>query len=91
MMDQTFVTQSPPESGGNTTIKSQPTQLSDPTVTTKSTAYLRPTQAFTPSRSGHLNLDTFSPVNENGSFEFDRVLKTGKVYRRVKNKHVSCF
>ncbi|KAJ5817694.1 hypothetical protein N7447_007702 [Penicillium robsamsonii] len=34
------------------------------------------------------NLDPFSPVNENGSFEFDRVLKTGKVSRRVKHKHV---
>ncbi|KXG47400.1 uncharacterized protein PGRI_012700 [Penicillium griseofulvum] len=33
-------------------------------------------------------LDPFSPVNENGSFEFDRVLKTGRVSRRVKHKHV---
>ena len=41
-----------------------------------------------PSRNGHVNLDTFSPVNENGSFEFDRVLKSGKVSRRVKHKHV---
>ncbi|KAM5473753.1 hypothetical protein MferCBS49748_000717 [Microsporum ferrugineum] len=32
-------------------------------------------------------LDTFSPVNENGSFEFDRVLKRGKVLRRSKSKH----
>ncbi|KAJ5587363.1 uncharacterized protein N7459_003128 [Penicillium hispanicum] len=39
-------------------------------------------------RNGQVNLDTFSPVNENGSFEFDRVLKTGKVSRRVKHKHV---
>ncbi|KAJ5678002.1 uncharacterized protein N7477_003635 [Penicillium maclennaniae] len=41
-----------------------------------------------PSRNGQVNLDTFSPVNENGSFEFDRVLKSGKVFRRVKHKHV---
>ncbi|CAG8239827.1 unnamed protein product [Penicillium salamii] len=34
------------------------------------------------------NQDPFSPVNENGSFEFDRVLKTGRVCRRVKHKHV---
>ncbi|KAJ5160017.1 uncharacterized protein N7482_007021 [Penicillium canariense] len=40
------------------------------------------------SRNGQVNLDTFSPVNENGSFEFDRVLKTGRVFRRVKHKHV---
>ncbi|EFR03181.1 PH domain-containing protein [Nannizzia gypsea CBS 118893] len=32
-------------------------------------------------------LDAFSPVNENGSFEFDRVLKRGKVLRRSKSKH----
>ena len=37
-------------------------------------------------KSGHLNLDTFSPVNKDGSFEFDRVLKTGKVHRRIKKK-----
>lgn len=39
-------------------------------------------------RNGQVNLDTFSPVNENGSFEFDRVLKSGRVLRRVKHKHV---
>ncbi|KAL1966776.1 hypothetical protein VTN77DRAFT_3741 [Rasamsonia byssochlamydoides] len=38
-------------------------------------------------RNGHLNLNTFSPVNENGSFEFDRVLKRGKVYCRIKSRH----
>lgn len=41
-----------------------------------------------PSRNGQINVDTFSPVNENGSFEFDRVLKSGRVSRRVKHKHV---
>ncbi|KAL8735992.1 MAG: hypothetical protein Q9166_000554 [cf. Caloplaca sp. 2 TL-2023] len=35
-------------------------------------------------RSGHLNLDTFSPVNQNGSFEFDRVLKSGEIYKRTR-------
>lgn len=43
----------------------------------------------TPLRTGHLTLDTFSPVNEHGSFEFDRVLKQGKVLCRMKSKHVS--
>ena len=42
-----------------------------------------PLQSF---KSGHLNLDTFSPVNQNGSFEFDRVLKSGRVNRRMKSK-----
>ncbi|KAI9874045.1 MAG: hypothetical protein M1830_010258 [Pleopsidium flavum] len=35
-------------------------------------------------RSGHLNLDTFSPVNQNGSFAFDRVLKSGDVKKRTR-------
>ncbi|KAL8803644.1 MAG: hypothetical protein Q9182_003059 [Xanthomendoza sp. 2 TL-2023] len=41
-------------------------------------------QPVNEARSGHLNLDTFSPVNQNGSFEFDRVLKSGVVYKRTK-------
>ncbi|KAK2783212.1 hypothetical protein FQN52_004120 [Onygenales sp. PD_12] len=45
----------------------------------------QPKSAFP--RNGHLNLDTFSPVNENGSFAFDQVVKRGKVMRRSKNKH----
>ena len=35
-------------------------------------------------RSGHLNLDTFSPVNQNGSFEFDKVLKSGFIQKRTR-------
>ncbi|MCJ1411850.1 hypothetical protein MMC19_005942 [Ptychographa xylographoides] len=35
-------------------------------------------------RNGHLNLDVFSPVNQNGSFEFDRVLKSGEVHKRTR-------
>ncbi|KAH8895097.1 PH domain-containing protein [Thozetella sp. PMI_491] len=31
----------------------------------------------------HLVLDTFSPVNQNGSFEFDRVIKCGYVQKRT--------
>jgi len=37
-------------------------------------------------KSGHRNLDVFSPVDQNGSFCFDRVIKSGKVHRRIKNK-----
>ncbi|KKY27934.1 putative ph domain protein [Phaeomoniella chlamydospora] len=37
-------------------------------------------------KSNHLNLDMFSPVNQNGSFEFDRVLKSERVHRRIKKK-----
>ncbi|KAG9674254.1 PH-domain-containing protein, partial [Aureobasidium melanogenum] len=35
-------------------------------------------------RSGHLTLDTFSPVNQNGSFEFDRIIKSGQVSKRTR-------
>ena len=35
-------------------------------------------------RSGHLNLGIFSPVNQNGSFEFDRVLRSGEVHIRAR-------
>ncbi|KAL8663875.1 MAG: hypothetical protein Q9168_008021 [Polycauliona sp. 1 TL-2023] len=41
-------------------------------------------QPVTEARSGHFNLDTFSPVNQNGSFEFDRVLKSGELYKRTR-------
>ncbi|KAI1611172.1 hypothetical protein EDD36DRAFT_314488 [Exophiala viscosa] len=37
-------------------------------------------------KSGHRHLDVFSPVDQNGSFCFDRVIRRGKVLRRVKNK-----
>ena len=37
-------------------------------------------------KSGYRAIDVFSPVDQNGSFCFDRVIKSGKVHRRVKNK-----
>lgn len=40
-------------------------------------------------RSSHLAIDTFSPVNQNGSFEFDRVLKSGFVQKRTRRTKVS--
>lgn len=45
-------------------------------------------------RISHLNLDTFSPVNQNGSFEFDRVLKSGYVQKRTRKtkvEHLQAF
>jgi hypothetical protein len=47
-----------------------------------------PSSQFRPPPRNSPNLGPFSPVNENGSFAFDRVLKTGRVCRRVKHKHV---
>jgi hypothetical protein len=45
--------------------------------------------SVTNTRKGHLNLDTFSPVNQNGSFEFDRVLKSGYVQKRTRKTKVA--
>lgn len=39
-------------------------------------------------RNSYLNLDAFSPVNQNGSFEFDRVLKSGFVQKRTRRTKV---
>lgn len=39
-------------------------------------------------RNSHIALDTFSPVNQNGSFEFDRVLKSGYVQKRTRKTKV---
>lgn len=33
-------------------------------------------------------LDTFSPVNQNGSFDFDRILKQGEVHKRTRKTKV---
>jgi hypothetical protein len=54
-----------------------------------STALSRPfTKGCHSSRNIHLGLDTFSPVNQNGSFEFDRVLKCGTVQKRTRKTKV---
>ena len=44
-------------------------------------------QASVP-RHRHLNPDAFSPVNQNGHFEFDRVLKSGVVHKRTRKTKV---
>ncbi|KAK7537898.1 hypothetical protein IWX49DRAFT_76310 [Phyllosticta citricarpa] len=36
------------------------------------------------SKGHHLGLGMFSPVNQNGSFEFDRVLKSGELMKRTR-------
>ncbi|CAF9904210.1 MAG: hypothetical protein HETSPECPRED_003430 [Heterodermia speciosa] len=43
------------------------------------------------SRHRHLNLDAFSPVNQNGHFEFDRVLKSGLVHKRTRKTKVGAI
>ncbi|KAH7419342.1 hypothetical protein BKA64DRAFT_13886 [Cadophora sp. MPI-SDFR-AT-0126] len=49
-----------------------------------STVALPPSMSASRIRNSHLALDTFSPVNQNGSFEFDRVLKCGLVSKRTR-------
>ena len=53
-----------------------------------STVTLPPPASASKIRSSHLGLDTFSPVNQNGSFEFDRVLKSGHVQKRTRKTKV---
>jgi hypothetical protein len=68
-------------------LNAKPIQI--PTSNGQSLASSSPSQGAALSfRNGHLNLNTFSPVNENGSFEFDRVLKRGKVSCKIKSRHV---
>lgn len=73
---------------------SQPRQI--PTKTTAPLQIPPPTQVALPPppsasriRNSHLILDSFSPVNQNGSFEFDRVLKSGYVQKRTRKTKVS--
>jgi len=67
-----------------------PTPISMPLATQAMT--IPPSSIALPANSAakfrnQLALDTFSsPVNQNGSFEFDRVLKSGYVQRRTKTK-----
>ncbi|KAI9790317.1 MAG: hypothetical protein M1833_001954 [Piccolia ochrophora] len=65
--------------GQPTTHPHQPSRI-DPSAQ----ASTPPSDAANQTRRGHLNLDTFSPVNKNGSFAFDRVLKSGEVHKRTR-------
>jgi len=39
-------------------------------------------------RNANLRLDTLSPVTQNGSFEFDRIIKSGQVLKRTRKTKV---
>ena len=74
-------------SNSRTLLSSEPRPIPQP-IDTSSHAPV-PTPRLTPGvRSGHLNLDSFSPVNQNGSFAFDRVLKSGEVHKRTRKTKV---
>ena len=73
-------------------LPSEPKAITPPIETQRSLAVSAP--KLTPRtvdpgvRSGHLNLDTFSPVNQNGSFAFDRTLRSGEVLKRTRKTKV---
>lgn len=50
---------------------------------------LPPPSSASKIKSAQLAVDTFSPVNQNGSFEFDRVLRSGYVQKRTRRTKVS--
>jgi hypothetical protein len=47
-----------------------------------------PAQKSAPGLVSRLAVDTYSPVNQNGSFEFDRVIKSGYVQKRTQKTKV---
>ena len=55
---------------------------------TPPSAALLPSSSASRIRDSHLNLEAFSPVNQNGSYEFDRVLKSGYVHKRTRKTKV---
>ncbi|OKL56260.1 hypothetical protein UA08_08500 [Talaromyces atroroseus] len=82
-MAQSLYIASPPQ----VPVKSEPKPIDTPNSKARSQSLAGPSHCSTSFRTGHLNLNTFSPVNEYGSFEFDRVLKRGKVFGKIKSRH----
>jgi len=68
-----------------TTINTPSNSKSAPTTTMK----LATQPVVETLKKCHVNLDVFSPVNEHGSFEFDRVIKIGAVLKRTRKTKVS--
>ncbi len=74
----------------------QPQQTSERTtaplqIPPPSLVALPPPSSASRIHNQHFPLDAFSPVNQNGSFEFDRVLKSGYVQKRTRKTKVgSC-
>ncbi|CZT40670.1 related to PH domain protein [Rhynchosporium secalis] len=71
----------------NTAESARPRPISTPSalqITLPSSVTQPSSMSASRIRNSHLGLDTFSPVNQNGSFEFDRVLKSGVVSKRTR-------
>ena len=73
-------------------IASQPQEIPGRRATLElpppSSVAFSPASSASKLRKSHLQIDTFSPVNQNGSFEFDRVLKSGFVQKRTRKTKV---
>lgn len=76
------VTSSAPSDPGHASSSQLPRPKPSPLST------LEIPQADLGHRNGQVSLDTFSPVNPNGSYEYDRVLKSGEVYKRTRKTKV---
>ena len=69
-------------------VAPEPLQLTAETRLPLPSQTIRIPEQTSPPRHQHLNLDIFSPVNQNGHFEFDRVLKSGVVHKRTRKTKV---
>lgn len=79
------------ESKTSTTVRTRPETPPRfiPVPAAKHPLLIPPNGPSTPQASyknAQLTFDTFSPVNQHGCFEFDRVIKSSEVRRRVKRK-----
>lgn len=70
-----------------TEVHAQPTSSASPPnslgVDIASSSIAMPPRITATRLTSRLALDTYSPVNQNGSFEFDRVIKSGYVQKRT--------
>ncbi|KAK3944244.1 hypothetical protein QBC46DRAFT_172212 [Diplogelasinospora grovesii] len=71
--------QPPAASANSAQLRNQRVNIEIP----RSSAIAMPPQSTTARWRSRLGMDTFSPVNQNGSFEFDRVIKSGYVQKRT--------
>lgn len=79
-------------------VKSRPGPLATPSARQRSSITIPPTSISLPApglppnaasrfKSQH-SLDAYSPVNQNGSFEFDRVIKSGYLQKRTQKTKI---
>jgi hypothetical protein len=71
---------------------SRPQPIPQPTkplqIPLPSSVTLPPPSSANRFSQSHMGIETFSPVNQNGSYDFDRVLKSGYVQKRTRKTKV---